>query len=106
MRDSSSLKMIPELSRKGAMVQYYDPTGYKKEFKKYKNVKYTNSISSCLEGADLIIIHTEWNDFKSLDFKKLIKNKKTIIFDMRNLYSPQEMSKKNLNYFSVGRGFK
>ncbi len=106
MRDSSSLKMIPELSRKGAKVQYYDPTGFKEEFKNYKNVRNAKSISNCLEKSNLVIIHTEWNDFKSLDFKRLVKNKKIIIFDMRNLYSPQEMIKKNLKYFSVGRGFK
>ena len=104
MRDSSSLKMIPELSKKGALIKYYDPTGYKKEFKNNKNVQCAKSISICLEKTDLIIIHTEWNDFKSLDFTRLIKNKKTIIFDMRNLYSPKEMDKKKLKYFSVGRG--
>ena len=104
MRDSSSLKMIPELSKKGAIIKYYDPTGYKKEFKKYKKVSYAKSIKDCLSKTDLIIIHTEWNDFKSLDFKQLNKNKKSVIFDMRNLYSPQKMVKKNLKYFSVGRG--
>ena len=104
MRDSSSLKMIPDLSKKGAIIRYFDPTGRKVEFNKYKNVKYSNSLSACVEKTDLIIIHTEWNDFKSLDFKRFIKNKKTIIFDMRNLYSPREMAKKKLKYFSVGRG--
>ena len=104
MRDSSSSKMIPELSKKGAIIKYYDPTGYKKEFKKYKNVSYAKSIIDCLSKTDLIIIHTEWNDFKSLDFKQLNKNKKSVIYDMRNLYSPQKMVKKNLKYFSVGRG--
>ena len=104
MRDSSSLKMIPELSKKGAIIKYYDPTGYKNEFKNFKNVQCANTISICLEKADLIIIHTEWNDFKSLDFKRLIKNKKIIIFDMRNLYSAKEMAKKKIKYFSVGRG--
>ena len=103
MRDSSSMKMIPELSKKGAHVRYYDPTGYKKEFKNFKNVRFSKSISECLQKTDLIIIHTEWNDFKSLDFKKLIKNKKTIIFDMRNLYSPQKMINKNFKYLSIGR---
>ncbi len=106
MRDSSSLKMIPDLSKKGAIIRYYDPTGYKVEFKKNKNVEFAKSLTKCLEKTDLIIIHTEWNDFKSLDFKKFIKNKKTIIFDMRNLYSSQVMAKKKLNYFSVGRGLK
>ncbi len=104
MRDSSSLTMIPKLSKMGAYIRYFDPTGYKKEFKEYKNVSYSKSISRCLYKTDLIIIHTEWNDFKSLDFTKLIKNKKTIIFDMRNLYSPQKMLKKNIRYLSVGRG--
>ena len=104
MRDSSSLTMIPELSKRGAYIKYYDPTGFKKEFKKYKNVNYVESVTKCFEKSDLIIIHTEWNDFKSLDFKKLVKNKKTVIFDMRNLYSSNKMLKKNIKYFSVGRG--
>ena len=104
MRDSSSLKMIPELSKKGAIIKYYDPTGFKKEFKNYKNVQCAKSLSICLEKTDLTIIHTEWNDFKSLDFSRLIKNKKTFIFDMRNLYSAEEMDKKKIKYFSVGRG--
>jgi UDPglucose 6-dehydrogenase len=104
MRDSPSLKMIPDLSKKGALINYCDPTGFKKEFNKYKNVNYANSISKCLEKADLIIIHTEWNDFKSIDFKRFVRNKKAIIYDMRNLYSPQKMLNRNFKYFSVGRG--
>ena len=104
MRDSSSLTMIPALSKKGAFIRYFDPTGYKKEFKKFKNVTYAKSISRCLEKTDLVIIHTEWNDFKSLDFLKLIKNKKIKIYDMRNLYTPNKMKNKNIEYFSVGRG--
>jgi UDPglucose 6-dehydrogenase len=104
MRDSSSLKMVPALSKKGAFIRYFDPTGYKKEFKKFKNVNFSKSISRCLEKTDLVIIHTEWNDFKSLDFLKLIKNKKIKIYDMRNLYTPNKMKNKNIEYFSVGRG--
>ena len=103
MRDSPSLTMIPELVRKGSSVKYYDPTGFKNDFKNYKNVKFSNSIDTCIVNADLIIIHTEWNDFKSLNFKKLLKNKKIIIYDMRNLYSPNKMIKQNIKYFSVGR---
>jgi len=104
MRDSSSLIMIPALSKKGALIRYFDPTGYKKEFKGYKNVSFARSISRCLEKTDLVIIHTEWNDFKSLDFLKLIKNKKIKIYDMRNLYVPSKMTNKNVKYYSVGRG--
>ena len=87
MRDSSSLKMIPILSKKGAKIKYFDPTGYKKEFKNIKNVSYENSIKKSLQGSDLVIIHTEWNDFKSLNFKKFVKGKKFMIFDLRNIYS-------------------
>ena len=103
MRDSSSLTMIPQLSKKGALIRYFDPTGFKKDFIKYKNVKYKETIDECLAKADLIIIHTEWNDFKSLNFKKLLKNKRVILYDMRNLYSPIKMKKQNIKYFSVGR---
>jgi UDPglucose 6-dehydrogenase len=103
MRDSSSLTMIPELSKKGSLIKYYDPTGFKSDFKKYKNVQYIKSVDKCVAKADLIIIHTEWNDFKSLNFKKLLKNKKSIIYDMRNLYSPIKMKQQNIKYFSVGR---
>ena len=72
MRDSSSLKMIPALSKKGAIIRYFDPSGYKKEFKNIKNVSYESSIKKSTEGSDLVIIHTEWNDFKSLNFKNLV----------------------------------
>mgnify|MGYP001997809615 CR=1 FL=1 len=103
MRDSSSLTMIPALSKKGALIKYFDPTGYKKEFKKIKNVSYENSIKKSIEGADLIIIHTEWNDFKSINFKNLIKGRKPIIYDMRNIYSKTKINTQGFKYFSVGR---
>ena len=103
MRDSSSLIMIPSLSKKGAKIKYYDPTGFKKEFKKNKNVTFENSIKKTVEGSDLVIIHTEWNDFKSINFKNLIKKKKFIIYDMRNIYSPEKIKEQGIKYYSVGR---
>ena len=103
MRDSSSLLMIPALSKKGAIIRYYDPTGYKKEFKNFKNVFYEDSIKKSIKGSDLVIIHTEWNDFKSINFKNLIKGSKPIIYDMRNIYSKSKMNFQGFKYFSVGR---
>jgi len=103
MRDSSSLTMIPTLSKKGALIRYYDPTGYKKDFEKFKNVSYENSIKKSIEGSDLVIIHTEWNDFKSINFKNLVKGKKFIIYDMRNIYSPTKIKSQGFKYYSVGR---
>ena len=103
MRDSSSLKLIPYLSKKGAKIKYYDPTGSKKEFNNLKNVECANSIQNCISGSDIIIIHTEWNDFKSINFKKLSKNKKLIIYDMRNIFSPTKIEKLGIKYFGIGR---
>jgi len=103
MRDSSSLKLIPFLSKKGAKIKYYDPTGSKKEFNKLKNVEFSNSTHESIKGSDIVIIHTEWNDFKSINFKKFSKNKELIIYDMRNIYSPNKIKKQGLKYFGIGR---
>ena len=102
MRESSSLKMIPALSRKGAYINYYEPTGKKKEFKS-KNINFFENIKDACKSADLIIIHTEWNEFKQLNFKKITKKRNFKVFDMRNLYSTSEMKKNKINYFSIGR---
>jgi len=103
MRDSSCLTMIPELVKKGASIKYYDPTGYKEIFKKFKNVSYEKTIERAIDNADLIIIHTEWNNFKSINFNKLINKKKTKIFDMRNIYSSIKMKNDRISYFSIGK---
>ncbi len=103
MRDSSSLKLIPYLSKRGAKIKYFDPTGSKKEFNKLNNVKFSKSIQDSVEGSDLIIIHTEWNDFKSINFKKYSKNKNLIIYDMRNIFSPNKIKKMGYKYFGIGR---
>jgi len=103
MRDSSSLEMIPFLSKKGAKIKYYDPTGLKKEFNKLKNVNFSNSIHDAVKGADLVILHTEWNDFKSINFKKLHPSKNLKIYDMRNIYSPLKVKLQGFKYFGIGR---
>ena len=73
------------------------------EFNNLKNVEYANSIQNCIAGSDLIIIHTEWNDFKSINFRKLSKNKKLIIYDMRNIFSPKKIKKLGIKYYGIGR---
>ena len=103
MRDSSSLKLIPYLSKRGAIIKYFDPTGSKKEFNKLKNVNFSQSIQESIKGSDLVIIHTDWNDFKSINFKKFSKSKKLIIYDMRNIFSPAKIKKLGFKYFGIGR---
>ena len=73
-------------------------TGEKKAFEKF-----SNNIESAIKNSDLIIIHTEWNDFKSINFNKIVLNKKFILFDMRNIYDPNKMKDQKINYFGVGR---
>ena len=103
MRQSSSLLMIPFLQKKGAIINYYDPTGKKKEFVNLKKVFFCKNLRDACSKADLIIIHTEWDEFKTIDFSKISVRKKFKIYDMRNLYSPTKMKKLGLNYYSIGR---
>ena len=103
MRDSVSLKMIPFLCKKGSKVFYYDPTGPKKNFQKVKNCQYKNKIKDVCKDADLIVLHTEWDEFKSLEFNKNVKKKNYKIFDLRNLYDSKLMKNKKIRYYSVGR---
>ena len=103
MREASSIPMINYLNKKNSIVRYYDPSGEKDEFKKLKNVKFFKDIPSACLNSDLVVLHTEWNDFKILNFKKLIKKKNFKIFDMRNIYSPTKMKNIKINYFGIGR---
>ena len=74
-----------------------------KELSKIKNVSYINSIKDSVKESDLVIIHTEWNDFKSINFKSLVRGKKFIIYDMRNIYSPSKIRNQGFKYYSIGR---
>ncbi|MDC0977013.1 UDP-glucose/GDP-mannose dehydrogenase family protein [Pelagibacteraceae bacterium] len=103
MRDSASLYMIPYLHKKKANISYYEPTGEKKEFFKLQNCMFYSDVKEACASADLIILHTEWDEFKSLDFKKLSKKRKFILYDLRNLYNHKQMKEKKIKYFSIGR---
>ena len=103
MREASSIQMINYFNKKNCKITYYDPSGEKDEFRNLKNVKYSNNSSKACHNADLIILHTEWNDFKLLNFRKLVKKNNFKVFDMRNIYSPSKMRKLNIKYFGIGR---
>ena len=102
IRESSSLKLIHLLHERGALISYYDPSGEKINFKKYKNVSFKNKISHACKNSDLIILHTEWNEFKNLNFKKLVKKRNFIVYDLRNIYTHKKMISNNINYFGIG----
>ena len=102
MREASSLYMIPYLVRKGVKIKYFDPSGRKDVFNN-KNIEYCKNIGSACLRSDLIIIHTEWNEFKFIDFKKIVKKNNFKIYDMRNIYDPKRMKLNNIKYFALGR---
>ena len=100
--------IIEELYQKGAKIKAFDPQAMKEAREKLKDLKgiiFCKDEYEIIEGADTLIIVTEWNQFRRLDFPK-IKNmiKDTYIFDLRNIYSKEIIEKENgFRYFSVGR---
>ena len=105
LRDSSAINLISKFIKKGAKINYYEPTGSKEILDKYKNVKYFDDLYLSVKKVDLIIIHTEWDEFKTLNFSKIkSNNKKVIIYDLRNLYDNKSfINKNNIIYYSIGR---
>jgi len=101
MRESSALKLIPKLHKQGAKISYYDPSGLKVAFNIYKNVNFLSKLSSACKNSDLLILHTEWNEFRNLNFKKLVGHNRFSIYDMRNIYSQKKMTNNRINYFRI-----
>ena len=63
----------------------------------------TRSANFAVQNADLIILHTEWDEFKNIDFKKINKKRNLKIYDLRNIYNNTDMKAKKISYYSVGR---
>jgi UDPglucose 6-dehydrogenase len=105
LRNSSAVNLISKFSKKGAKINYYEPSGSKEILDKQKNVNYFDDLYTATKNVDLIIIHTEWDEFKNLNFSKIKNNnKKIIIYDLRNLYDSKSFNnKKNITYYSIGR---
>ena len=105
LRDSSAVNLISKFSKKGAKINYYEPSGSKEILDKQKNVNYFDDLYTATKNVDLIIIYTEWDEFKNLNFSKIKNNnKKIIIYDLRNLYDSKSFNnKKNITYYSIGR---
>jgi UDPglucose 6-dehydrogenase len=92
--------------REGAHVTAYDPKGMDKarEVKAIDSAKFANSALEAVEGAEALVIATEWAEFANVDLA-VVKEKMTtpIIFDGRNLFDPETMAKLGFHYFSIGR---
>ena len=103
MRDAPSLVILPYLQQAGATIRAFDPEGHK-EAAKHLQVDYRNDAYDALEGADGVVILTEWNEFRALDLKRVKAALKTpLMIDLRNIYRPTQMREAGFQYISVGR---
>jgi UDPglucose 6-dehydrogenase len=105
MRESPSLVIIPALQEAGAKIRAYDPQGMKEAAKFLKGtIEWCTDAYSAMEKADGVVLLTEWNEFRSLDLKK-VKSllKSPLVVDLRNVYKRQEMQRLGFHYVSIGR---
>jgi UDPglucose 6-dehydrogenase len=103
MRDAPSLVIVPELLKQGATIRAYDPEGMK-EAAKLLDIDLRKNAYDALDGADGVVILTEWNEFRALDtarMKALLK--RPLMVDLRNIYRPAQMAAAGFIYVSVGR---
>jgi UDPglucose 6-dehydrogenase len=104
MRDSPSLDIIPALVKAGAKVRAFDPEGTEEAKKLLTGIEYVEDAYDALNGADVLTIITEWNEFRALDLKR-VKSllKSPVVVDLRNVWDPVEMRQAGFTYVSVGR---
>jgi UDPglucose 6-dehydrogenase len=104
MRDSPSLAIVPALRKAGATVRAFDPEGMDEARKLLDGIAFCNGAYDAMDGADALVILTEWNEFRALDLKrvKALLRSPTVI-DLRNIYKPADMAEAGFYYFSIGR---
>ncbi|MEX1153059.1 UDP-glucose/GDP-mannose dehydrogenase family protein [Parvibaculum sp.] len=104
MRDAPSLDILPLLQQAGARICAYDPEGMGEARKHLKDIEWVEEAYGVMPGADALLILTEWNEFRVLDFDRIRRELKApLIIDLRNIYTPAEMARAGFEYHSVGR---
>ncbi|MEO6326344.1 MAG: UDP-glucose/GDP-mannose dehydrogenase family protein [Thermoanaerobaculia bacterium] len=104
IRESASLRLIDDLKSRGAVVVAFDPAAMENARKELSGVEFAEDVYTCVENADVLVLATDWNQFRKLDLDRLEGTMKTKNFiDFRNLYAPKEMKKLGWNYAGVGR---
>jgi len=103
MRDAPSLVILPYLQAAGAHIRAYDPEG-RKEAAKHMTLDYAKDAYATLDGADGVVLLTEWNEFRALDLARMKASlKRPLMVDLRNVYKPDMMRDAGFTYISVGR---
>jgi UDPglucose 6-dehydrogenase len=104
MRDSPSLSILPVLHESGATVRVFDPEGMDEAKKHLPDLVYCDGTYETMEGADALVLVTEWNEFRALDLDR-VKSlmREPLVIDLRNVYRPDEMHDAGFTYHSIGR---
>ena len=105
IREAPALYMIEKLLSAGARITVFDPEAMDNvKAKLGDKISFASSMMAAVEGADALLICTEWHAFRNPNFEKLKSSlKSNVIFDGRNIYSPKEMEALGINYYSIGR---
>ena len=104
MRDAPSLEVAPRLIAMGAKVQAFDPEGMEEARKLLPGVEFRSGPYDAVEGVDLLVIMTEWDQFRALDLDRVKQlMRRPAVVDLRNIYPPEEMRGRGFEYASVGR---
>jgi UDPglucose 6-dehydrogenase len=104
MRDAPSLEVIPALQKMGAHLQAFDPEA-REAIGLLPGVDFKHGPYEAAEGADALVILTEWDQFRALDLDRIrIAMRKPVVIDLRNIYRPSEMLARGFRYVGVGRG--
>jgi len=104
MRDAPSLDIVPALQAAGAIVAAYDPEAMTEASRVFENVEYAADAYAGMEGADALVIVTEWDQFRALDLQRVKSALSTpIVVDLRNIYRPEEMVAAGFDYTGIGR---
>ena len=104
MRDAPSLDIIPTLQAAGARVKAYDPESMHEAGKLMQDVDFCDGPYHAVDGADVMVLITEWDQFRALDMDRVKKLLKTpTVVDLRNVYQPADMKRRGFNYVSIGR---
>ena len=104
MRDSPAIPVVKGLQARGARIRAYDPQSMENSRAIFENVDYCEDAYGTAEGADAIVLATEWNAFRALNFERIKKAMKVPnLIDLRNVYDPQRMQALGFYYSSVGR---
>jgi UDPglucose 6-dehydrogenase len=105
MRDSPSLDIVPALCRAGATVRAFDPEGMREAARLLDGVTFCSDEYDAMDGADAVVIVTEWNQFRALDLARArALLRRPVMVDLRNIYRPEELDGTGFAYHSIGRG--